>query len=346
MAEERKQSPDAAAPAKPPRDHRQEITDRMVAALEQGIIPWEKLWEGLEHGLPRNMVSDRPYGGGNRMILMLHQMDRGHADPRYATVKQINELGGRVNKGEKGVGVELWKDQPFWERRDVEVSLNKMRVKIFEEGTAPDRQTLHIDPAGHDYARYVGIPEADVQRVMEKRSLAVSGQDCGAANGKGNDLDAQQVPGVPTAPFEPGTPTQPLQPAIAERVDIPRHAGGRVVLPDDRRQAAEASVAQLDPITDGALFRVGQVRGTELDRVYLGRAGLLDADGDLPQAIADMICVQAAIREKVFTAAFGPDKAATLLNRMDDPTLKAVAEDPLPAHAMEPEFFCDHEPER
>ncbi|SCC95821.1 hypothetical protein THIX_90596 [Thiomonas sp. X19] len=40
--------------------------------------------------------------------------------------------------------------------------------------TAQDRQTLHIDPQGHDYARYVGIPEADVQRVMGSRSFVVA----------------------------------------------------------------------------------------------------------------------------------------------------------------------------
>ncbi|MDE2344619.1 MAG: hypothetical protein KGL63_14735, partial [Betaproteobacteria bacterium] len=41
--------------------------------------------------------------------------------------------------------------------------------------TAQDRQTLHIDPQGHDYARYVGIPEADVQRVVGSRSFVVPG---------------------------------------------------------------------------------------------------------------------------------------------------------------------------
>jgi hypothetical protein len=40
--------------------------------------------------------------------------------------------------------------------------------------TAQDRQTLHIDPQGHDYARYVGIPEADVQRVVGSRSFVVA----------------------------------------------------------------------------------------------------------------------------------------------------------------------------
>ena len=40
--------------------------------------------------------------------------------------------------------------------------------------TAQDRQTLHIDPQGYDYARYVGIPEADVQRVVGSRSFVVA----------------------------------------------------------------------------------------------------------------------------------------------------------------------------
>ena len=887
MTEERKQSPGAPdappAPVKPPRDHRQDITDRMVAALEQGIIPWEKPWDRLEHGLPRNMASDRPYAGGNRMILMLHQMERGYSDPRYATVKQINELGGRVSKGEKGTGIELWKDQPFWERRDVEITLNKMRVKVFEESQgfvragmptdkaptlavkpadlvvqhkgqeltwakahkeldsvvgrvytvfnaeqctglkieplkAPDNKIPTVDRAeqlmqamrndglsfvtgasgafyspqrdevslppresfksvegyygtalhevghatgaekrlnregitgGHRFgsegyakeelraelfstfmAAETGIPHdeeqhkayvqswaaalkndkneifraaseagkavdyvlakerdlqveyakhfeatidkaraepivevqggqgveapgalkehsqpeqpmtapqsmdaalvadgwkstphgsyektflldkdkskggeftagkntvekiltaktraagfviaqgwddfpvqttpgitpaqavqeldkfaknllatehahlgvtavrgknetapqqppvmtadqrqeairredellskepheltfaeftagADVKRlgpnhgrqwevfdgsqqrgtslgfsdaptaegarreaherevnnalygnqpdvpdflrksmppanvlaeypelqkrwagvIEAKQSAALPAQepmdraDSETQNhsaydqaiqnfikgGRGNGADARRILDgemagdvdpkrfrsaliyhgfAPMAGSEklaaamlveenqkvlakedrkssevhvaqqveeavgkgkPSTPTQPLQEAVAARADIPRSANGRAVLPDDRRQMAEASVGQLDPITDGALFRVGQGRGTELDRAYLGRAGLLDAEGDLPRATADMICVQAAIQEKAFTAAFGPDKAAMLLSRMDDATLKAVAEDRAPA---------------
>ncbi len=116
------------------RDLRQEITDRMVQSLERGQIPWERPWENLEHGLPRNMATGNAYKGGNRLLLQLVQMDQGYADPRFGTVKQINELGGRVKKGEKGHPIELWKDQPFWERRDVEISLNSMRVKVFDEG--------------------------------------------------------------------------------------------------------------------------------------------------------------------------------------------------------------------
>jgi len=122
--------PEAAA-AKPPRDLRQELTTKLVQSLEQGQIPWNKPWVG--QGLPRNMETGREYRGGNRLMLLLEQADRGYVDPRYGTVKQINALGGRVKKGERGMPVELWKEQPFYERKDITVTLNDMRVKVFAE---------------------------------------------------------------------------------------------------------------------------------------------------------------------------------------------------------------------
>ena len=124
----------AGSAGKAPRDLRQEITDRMVAALGEGRIPWDRPWENLEHGLPRNVASGREYRGGNRLLLQLIQMDQAYADPRFGTVKQINELGGRVKKGEKGHPIEVWKEQPFWERRDVTVTAAYgHRVKVFGE---------------------------------------------------------------------------------------------------------------------------------------------------------------------------------------------------------------------
>ena len=131
MAETSK--PEAGQGTKAPRDLRQELTDKLVQSLDQGQIPWNKPWNALKVGLPRNMETGREYRGGNRFMLMLEQADRGFTDPRYGTVKQINALGGRVKKGEHGMPVELWKEQPFYERKDVSVTLNGMRVKVFGE---------------------------------------------------------------------------------------------------------------------------------------------------------------------------------------------------------------------
>ncbi|KXW57159.1 ArdC-like ssDNA-binding domain-containing protein [Ferrovum myxofaciens] len=53
---------------KKPRDLRQEVTDKMVEALDKGEIPRNKPWESQELGMPRNMVTEREYNGCNSLI--------------------------------------------------------------------------------------------------------------------------------------------------------------------------------------------------------------------------------------------------------------------------------------
>ncbi|QKE39982.1 MAG: DUF1738 domain-containing protein [Ferrovum myxofaciens] len=120
---------------KKPRDLRQEITDKFLEALDQGKIPWEKPWESLEHGMPRNMDTGREYNGGNSLILMLEQNARGYTDPRFGTFRQIGELGGKVTRGEKGIPIEFCGKEPFYHRRDTSVWHQGQTHKVFgEEG--------------------------------------------------------------------------------------------------------------------------------------------------------------------------------------------------------------------
>lgn len=135
--------------SKAPRDIREELTEKFVAALEQGEIPWAKPWQTLDHGLPRNMHTGREYSGGNRLMLMLAQLERGYADPRFATFEQIKALGGKVNKGERGMPIEVWKDEPFWGRKDVEVLADGKRVKVFGEG----RGGVDVGPPGAEQSQ-------------------------------------------------------------------------------------------------------------------------------------------------------------------------------------------------
>ena len=144
----------------PKRDLRQEVTDAMVAALEQGKIPWAKPWKNLDQGLPRNLQSGKQYNGGNRMLLLFSMIERGYSDPRFSTFQQIKAEGGAVNKGEKGIPVELWKDQKFWERNDVSVTQNGQRVRVLSEargqvetsaGTVP-KEALRVEHKGQSMA--------------------------------------------------------------------------------------------------------------------------------------------------------------------------------------------------
>lgn len=114
------------------RDIRKDVTDRIISALEQGILPWRRSWKNGERslGLPSNAVSGRSYAGGNRMILLAAGMDAGYQDNRWLTFKQTQSLGGGVNKGEHGIPIEYWETVPFWKRKGVEIEYEGKSVKI------------------------------------------------------------------------------------------------------------------------------------------------------------------------------------------------------------------------
>jgi antirestriction protein ArdC len=78
----------------------QEVTDRIIAQLEKGIIPWKKPWvssgcEAISH------LTGKPYS-------LLNQLMLGRPG-EYATFKQVQEAGGKVRKGEKASMVVFWK---------------------------------------------------------------------------------------------------------------------------------------------------------------------------------------------------------------------------------------------
>lgn len=77
------------------------ITNRIMEQLEKGVVPWHKPWKGGEEGLPKNLLSRKPYRGINRMILACC----GYDSPYWLTYKQAKELGGHVKLGEHGAPV-------------------------------------------------------------------------------------------------------------------------------------------------------------------------------------------------------------------------------------------------
>jgi antirestriction protein ArdC len=80
------------------------ITDRIVALLTQGTVPWHKPWKATT-GLPRNLVSKKPYRGINAFLLLA----MSYESPFWLTFRQAAALGGSVRKGEKACPVVFWK---------------------------------------------------------------------------------------------------------------------------------------------------------------------------------------------------------------------------------------------
>ena len=78
------------------------VTNLIIGKLEQGIIPWKQPWRNA--GPPRNLITQRPYRGMN--LLLLNAL--GFPENEFLTFKQVQDLGGRVKKGEKANLVILW----------------------------------------------------------------------------------------------------------------------------------------------------------------------------------------------------------------------------------------------
>lgn len=76
------------------------ITERIILLLTQGVIPWRKPWAGTRNGAYSRHMK-KPYSLLNQLLL-------GKAG-EWLTYKQIIQLGGYVNEGEKSSIVVFWK---------------------------------------------------------------------------------------------------------------------------------------------------------------------------------------------------------------------------------------------
>lgn len=92
------------------------VTERIIAELEKGIVPWRKPWIGGEYAWSRQ--TGKPYSLLNSLLLPLQG--------EYATYKQIVADGGAVNKGAKAKIVTFWS----WIESKTEVDRNGNPVKI------------------------------------------------------------------------------------------------------------------------------------------------------------------------------------------------------------------------
>lgn len=86
-----------------------EITDKIIAELEVGRVPWVQPWGTAAAkaplALPKNAVTGRQYGGINILVLWGSVIEHGFAGQSWLTFRQALTFGGHVRKGERGTTV-------------------------------------------------------------------------------------------------------------------------------------------------------------------------------------------------------------------------------------------------
>ena len=85
------------------------ITDRIVAELEQGVIPWQKPWSGVQGAISHTT---------GKCYSLLNQMLLGCRSGEFVTFKEVQREGGHVKKGEKASMIVFWKFMESAKRDD------------------------------------------------------------------------------------------------------------------------------------------------------------------------------------------------------------------------------------
>ena len=96
---------------------RQQITNRIVEALEYGNLPpWRKPWRcDPNAGMPTNVISKRRYSGINVLLLESASMRHNLQSKFWATYRQWSQLGGQVKQRPANVEPGHWGTQiVFW----------------------------------------------------------------------------------------------------------------------------------------------------------------------------------------------------------------------------------------
>lgn len=154
------------------------VTDRIIAEMEKGIIPWQKPWTGTRDGA-YSRSTGKPYSLLNQMMLRSGE---------YATYKQIQEAGGQVRKGEKSSIVVFWKwlevdDQHIVDDNGNPVKTHIPMLKYYNvfnvdqcdniEKKWDEESRTHVDP----------IAEAEelALEYLERENIPLENKDLGRA---------------------------------------------------------------------------------------------------------------------------------------------------------------------
>ena len=89
------------------------VTDKIVAQLQQGIIPWQMPWKSNANpNLAMNYVTRKTYSFLNQFLL-------GWRGGEYVTFNQTQQLGGKIKKGSKAQMVVFFTMQTYKTKRKV-----------------------------------------------------------------------------------------------------------------------------------------------------------------------------------------------------------------------------------
>jgi antirestriction protein ArdC len=187
----------------------QEITDKIIAELEAGRVPWVQPWRtaaaNAPLAMPKNASTERRYSGINVLILWDAVIERGFSGQSWLTFRRALSLGGNVRKGERGTTV-VYADRfvPDDEKkRAAEAGEDAQAIPFLKRFTVFN--TDQCDGLPEEVAKAVPPPPPGMVEPEAEGLIAATGADfrIGGARAFYSSLDDfVQVP-PPQAYFEP-----------------------------------------------------------------------------------------------------------------------------------------------
>ena len=149
-------------------EYRAELADAFAHVLEERGLEWRKEWTGSGGGAPHNGITKACYRGTNAFWLSLVSMLKGYSDPRWVTMVQIMDNGGKyhpkqkwhLKAGSKATYAEYWypydvknKKALTWEqyrdevangRKDTEFTLSTKYTAVFNASEVEGMPEIQI----------------------------------------------------------------------------------------------------------------------------------------------------------------------------------------------------------
>jgi len=162
------------------------ITERVLAQLEAGTVPWQKPWSGGARRRPRNLVSKQPYHGINVFVTAC----QGFTEPWWLTINQLKKLNGcdlgfcrkphkhaHVRKGETGTPIIFWKAREF-EAYNADLDAEETRTMFLARyshvwNVAQVEGIEHKVPADESIVERAFAPLDECERVVRDLKVPV-----------------------------------------------------------------------------------------------------------------------------------------------------------------------------
>lgn len=156
-------------------DIRQQITDQVIEALEQGTLPWRCPWDTTQSvAIPVNPSTGNEYHGFNVLWLWLSPFTNGFGTGHWLTYRQAQAMGGQVRKQERGTPAVFYK---AFEKETGEVDADgepeTEQVRVLRHFTVFNLDQIDGIEAPDPRPRFGIRPIEAAERILDASSVTI-----------------------------------------------------------------------------------------------------------------------------------------------------------------------------